>query len=113
MLLLCVDDCLLFCEDNEELTRTVKTMQEKFALSEQDIGKDVFGHLGIELTMEGTKVTMRQDGLMNKIFKNTGWTDLTGCTTPAKQKSLGTDLDCELFEADWDCSNVVGQLMFW
>ena len=50
-------------------------MQEKFALSEQDIGKDVFGHLGIELTMEGTKVTMRQDGLMNKIFKNTGWMD--------------------------------------
>ena len=73
-----VDDCLLFCEDNEELTRTIKAMQEKFALSKQDIGKDVFGCLGIELTMEGTKVTMRQDGLMNKIFKNTGWTRPTG-----------------------------------
>ena len=61
-------------------------MQEKFALSEQDIGKDAFGHLGIELTMEDTKVTMcqDQDGLMNKIFKNTGWTELTGCVTPAE-----------------------------
>ena len=28
--LLCVDDCLLFCEDNEEVTRTIKAMQEKF-----------------------------------------------------------------------------------
>ena len=52
-LLLCIDDCSLFCEDNEELTRTIKAMQEKFALSEQDIGKDVFGYPGIELTMKG------------------------------------------------------------
>ena len=51
LLLLCVDDCLLFCEDSDELTRTIKAMQEKFALSEQGIRKDVFGHLGIELTM--------------------------------------------------------------
>ena len=112
LLLLCVDDCLLFCEDNEELTRTIKAMQEKFALSEQDIGQDVFGYLGIELTMEGTRVTMHQNGWMNKIFENTRWTELTGCATLAKQKPLGADLDGEPFKADWDHSSGIGELMF-
>ena len=112
LLLLHVDDCMLFCEDNNVLQETIKKLKEKFALSEQDIGKDVFAHLGIELTMEGTKVTMCQDGLMKKIFKATKWTELTGDQTPAEQKPLGADLNGEPFKADWECSSVVGQLMF-
>jgi hypothetical protein len=101
LLLLCVDDCMLFCENDEVLQEIIKKLKEKFALSEQDIGKDVFAYLGIELTMEGTKVTMRQDGLMKKIFKATNWTELTGDQTPAKHKPLGADLQGEPFKADW------------
>ena len=78
LLLLCVNDCMSFCEDSKVLQETIKKLKAKFALSEHDTGKDVFACLGIELTMEGTKVTMHQDGLMNRSFKATKWTGLTG-----------------------------------
>ena len=52
-------------------------MQKMFSLTEKDAVQDVFNCLGIELTFKGTKVTVRQDGLMKKIFKTTKWEDLT------------------------------------
>ena len=78
ILLLYTDDCLLFCETDEMLQEMIATMQKMFSLTEQDVGKDVFDYLGIELTFKGTKVTMSQDGLMKKIFKTTKWEELNG-----------------------------------
>ena len=67
LLLLYVDDRMLFCENDEVLQEIIKKLKEKFALSEQDIEKDVFPHLMIEFKMKGINVTMHQDGLMKKI----------------------------------------------
>ena len=53
-LLLYVDDCMLFCEDDDELKQCIKDMQDRFQLTEKDVGRDVFNYLGIELTVEGT-----------------------------------------------------------
>ena len=112
LLLLCVDDLLLFCESDKVLQETIKEMSGIFQLTEQDVGDDVFNHLGIELKVEGTKITMRQDGLMKRLFKKVGWENCNGATTPAKQKPLGADLDGDPFTADWDCASVIGGLMF-
>ena len=112
LLLLYVDDCMLFCENDTVLQDTIKAMQDKFKLTEQDVGSDVFNYLGIELTVEGTKVTMRQDGLMQKIFEKTKWTNLNGDKTPARSKPIGADADGAPFEADWEYASVVGMLMF-
>ena len=59
-----------------------------FSLTEQDVGKDVFDYLGIELTFRGTNVTMRQDGLMKKTLKTTKWEDLKGDKTPARERLI-------------------------
>ena len=112
ILLLYTDDCLLFCEDDEQLKMMISAMKDKFQLTEQDVGKDVFAYLGIELTFQGTKVTMRQDGLMKKVFEKTGWQHISGDVTPAKEKPLGADLDGEPFQAEWEYASVVEILMF-
>ena len=44
------DNCLLFCESEEELSRMIAALKSKFQLSKQDEGKDIFAHLGIEST---------------------------------------------------------------
>ena len=40
---------------------------------------------------------MRQDGLMNKIFKTTKWENMSGDKMPAKQKPIGADLEGKAF----------------
>jgi hypothetical protein len=112
ILLLYTDDCLLFCETNEMLQEMIATMQKMFSLTEQDVGQDVFDYLGIELTFKGTKVTMRQDGLMKKIFKTTKWEELSGDKTPAREKPIGADLEGKPFQEEWEYASVVGMLMF-
>ena len=112
ILLLYTDDCLLFCETDKMLQEMIATMQKMFSLTEQDVGKDVFDYLGIELTYKGTKVTMRQDGLMKKIFKTTQWEDVGGQTTPAREKPIGADLEGKEFKEHWEYDSVVGMLMF-
>ena len=39
LLLLCVDDCMLFCEDDNLLQEIIKDLKKKFALSEQALEK--------------------------------------------------------------------------
>ena len=69
VLLLHTDDCLLFCETDEMLKQMIATMQRMFSLTQQDVGQVVFDYWEIELTFKGTKVTMRQDGLMKMSSK--------------------------------------------
>ena len=102
-LLLHTDDCLLFCETDDMLKEMILTMQKMFALTEQDVGKDVFDCLGMELTFKGTKVTMRQDGLMKKIFKTAKWEDPKVDKTPAREKPMGADLEGKPFKEEWEC----------
>ena len=87
-------------------------MKRMFSLTEQDVGKDIFDYLGIELTFKDTRVTMRQDGLMKKIFKMTKWENMSGDKTPAREKPIGTYLDGRAFQEEWDYASVVGMLMF-
>ena len=110
--LLCTDDCLLFSETDEMIKEMILTMQKMFSLTKQDVGQDVFDCLGIELTFKGTKVTMRQDGLMKKIFKTTKWEELKGDKTPAREKPMGADLEGKPFKEEWECASVVGMSMF-
>ena len=89
-------------------------MQGKFKLSVEDEGKDVFAHLGIELTFNGSKVTMRQDGLIKKILQKVPLEPQKKGKqeTPASERPVGADLDGEPFQAEWEHSSVVGMLMF-
>ena len=66
----------------------------------------------MESTFKGTKVTMRQDGLMQKIFKTAKWEDLKGDKTPAREKQMGADSQGKPFQEEWEYTSVVGMLMF-
>ena len=113
LLLLYVDDVLLFHEKEEVLQEVIADLQKGFSLTEEDTGtEDAFAYLGINLRFNGTKVTMTQDGLINKIFRTTGWETINGAKTPAEPKALVADRDGELFEADWEYASVVGMLTF-
>ena len=61
---------------------------------------------------DSTKVTMRQDGLMKKIFKTTKWETLSGDKTPARDKPIGAALNGKMFKEEWEYVSVVGMLMF-
>ena len=55
------------------LQEVIADLQKGFSLTEEDTGtEDAFAYLGINLQFNGTKVTMTQDGLVNKIFRTTG-----------------------------------------
>ena len=66
ILLLYVNNCILFCENDKKLTNMIKVIQELFNLTEQDIGIDIFEYLGIELIFKDFKITMRQNGFIKK-----------------------------------------------
>ena len=113
LLLLYVDDVLLFNEKEEVLQQVIDDLKRGFSLTEEDLGKrDAFAYLGIELQFNGTKVTMTQDGLMEKVFRTTKWEDINGSKTPAQPRALGADLQGVPFNAEWEYASVVGMLMF-
>ena len=61
----------------------INEIQSLFNLTEQNIGQDVFVYLGIELIFDRTKITIRQDRLIKKLFETTEWTNLKKVKTPA------------------------------
>ena len=72
IILLYVNNCILFYENNKEFTKMIKTIQKLFNFTEQNIEIDIFEYLGIELIFEGSKITMRQNGFIKRFFKTTG-----------------------------------------
>jgi len=60
----------------------------------------------------GSKVTMKQHGLIKHIIEKTGFGNLNGDKTPSIVKPLGANLHGEDFKADWDYASVVGMLMY-
>ena len=105
-LLLCTNDCLLFCETDKMFQEMTVTMHETFSLTEQDVRKDMLDYSGTQSTFKGTKVMARQDGLMKNIFKTTKWEELTGDKTPAREKPIGADSEGNQFKKN-ECMQVL------
>ena len=69
----------------------IKTIQELFNLTEQNIETNIFEYLEIEFTFEDFKMTMRQYGFIKK-FKTTEQNNFNRDKTPANFRPLGADL---------------------
>ena len=68
--LLYINNCLLFCESDNKLTKTIKTIQQLFNLTEQNIETNIYKYLEIELIYKGFKITMRQDGFIKSFSRS-------------------------------------------
>ena len=112
ILLIYVDDCLIFGPDDKTIDEIISGLKEKHDLDEQEMSRDVYGYLGIEVNLSGDTVELLQTGLTDKILKNVGMEDCNPCETPAKEEFLVKDTDGEPFNEDWDCASILGQLMY-
>ena len=113
IILVYVDDCLIFGKEMSVLNDIVKTLRSKHPLTDDDIGNDVYDYLGIEVTMNDGKITLFQTGLINKILETTGYNTLsTTVKTPAKEVPLDLDANGKPFDGNYDYASVVGMCLY-
>ena len=92
--LLYVDNCILFCKCDNAFNKIIKTIQELFNLTEQNIGTNMFEYLGIELTFEDSKMTLRQ----NVLCKINTLDQIANIFTKGVEKRFYVSLRDELME---------------
>ena len=105
-------DCLAFAPNDKTIDTAVTGSQESHDLNEQEMTRDVYGYLGIEVNLSGDEVELLQVGLIDKILKNVGMTDCNPNETPAKEEFLVSDSDGDPFDEEWEYASILGQLMY-
>ena len=75
---------------------------------------DTFGFLGINLDRPGggSRISLTQTGLIQKIIGCAGMQKATSRDTPAIEQPLGSDKDGEPFNEEWSCRAAVGMLLY-
>ena len=138
ILLIYVDDVLLFHKSDEVIDDAIDALRGRFELTEEQIDQNqrhtVFQYLGIELidrkpttapqskiagilrsssnTDCGRAMMLRQPKLIHKILKTVGMENCTGDVSPAREMPFGSDLDGEPFNEEWDYASVVGMFLY-
>jgi len=123
-----VDDLLLFSSNDEYIDKTISSLEEAFALTQDDKGQDVFAYLGIEVRRgldEGgkRKITLLQPGLLSKILDEVKDKDGVPISkiknfrpdhTPASGL-LGANKDDDPFDEDefgFSFASAIGMMMY-
>ena len=112
IVLVYVDDCLLFAYDDEVIDNFVNDLKKHHELDEQEMESDVYAFLGIQVDMKGNNVELKQVGLIDKVLKTMGMSECTPNETPSKETPLHSDVDGAAFQEEWDYASVVGMLMY-
>jgi hypothetical protein len=118
MVLVYVDDCILFGKKEQELDSMLTKLKDRFELTVEDVaadeGVDVFNYLGVELTLDNRtgNVTFLQTGLIDKVLKYCRMTDCNTKSTPAASTPLGTDANGKHRQEDWDYATAIGMLLY-
>ena len=108
------DDQIWLSPDNDLIETHVSKLQKLgYDLTLEKEG-DIFGFLGINFNRPngGSKVTLTQSGLANKIIHYTGMQEATSRDTPAAQEPLGADKLGEPFNEEWSYSAAIGMLLY-
>ena len=112
IILVYVDDCLIFAKDDDAMVKIIEGLRKKHDLDEVEMGRDVYAYLGIEMNMAGEKVELIQTGLTDKILKEVGMENCNTCETPAKEEFLTKDEEGEPFSEEWEYASVLEMLMY-
>jgi hypothetical protein len=116
VVLVYVDDCLLFSPDQSEIDEFIQELRDaKFALTvEGENGNmDAYAFLGVDVKPgeNGTKV-LTQKGLTDKLVKYCQMQDCNSKGTPASSVPLSTDATGKPFDESWDYASAVGMAMY-
>ena len=118
-----VDDTILAGPDPAAIEREIKGLgvsdgEQRHEFELRDEGA-VGDFLGIRIEKRGmNKNTGRPDfyltqpGLIEKVLLSSGMQDSRRADTPACVGSLGTDIDGEPFNEEWEYASIVGMLMY-
>jgi hypothetical protein len=111
ILIVYVDDCLLFARDDTTLDSFVLSLQEEFNLT---CDGDVGAFLGIQFTRTSTgSLELTQPGLIAKIVKECGLdAESKRHNTPAVTKLLSKDSSGPQREHEWNYRMIVGMLTY-
>ena len=112
-----VDDTIFAGGNADELEEEIRTlgvaeneMRHTFELRNEG---EVGDFLGIRIEKTGPKTfKLAQPGLIEKVLKAAGMEDCNGCATPASTTPLGSDLNGDPFDQNWEYASIVGMLMF-
>ena len=108
-----MNDCLLFCKNQDSLNKLVTELHKKHPLTDDDIGTDVYDYLGIKVSMKNNKTTFHQRGLIEFFLKTTGYSSVKDkVKTTAKEMPLALDKDGKPFDEDNEYDSVVGMLLY-
>ena len=113
VLLVYVDDILVFGPNKHNIDELIKELKDKkMNLTVED---DVYAFLGVEVKTDSKEgvIKLNQKGLIEKVIKATGLQDANGKSTPASSSSpLGTDGDGISHDEKWNYASVIGMLMY-
>ena len=110
-----VDDCLFFAKDTAKIDALIADLAKELKLTvEETKDDDVFAFLGVSMkaNRQTGKLTLTQQGLIDKILQVTGMQDCNTKGTPCGTNPLGTDTNGQRPQAKWDYPSVVRMLMY-
>jgi len=111
LLVVYVDDCLLFSKEGAILDTLITSLQQEFILT---VEGDVGAFLGIDVKRHNDgKLELLQPGLIRKIIDACGLTDSSNThDTPAETKILQRDPLGPQREMQWDYRSIIGMLTY-
>jgi hypothetical protein len=111
ILLVYVDDCLIFSPTNDTIDTLIQSLSKKFLL--QDEG-NVSAFLGVQVATDSTTktITLSQPGLIEQVIHDIGLDQYSkGKDTPA-DTILHVDSDGALRQQKWNYCSVIGKLNY-
>ena len=105
-----VDNAGIAAKDESLIFDLIEKLKDKgFTLTKED---DFSSYLGIKVKLAGDKISMSQQGLIEKIQQATQMETCNPNTTPSQSAPLGAHPDAPPFQESWDYSSIVGMLIY-
>ncbi len=107
-----IDDILIYERTAVEIDILIDNLQkDDISLHKEGTAE---GYLGVNISKEGGKIILRQEGLTKRIISALGLASKfsTPVNTPAKSKALGKDLDGRTASGSINYASVIGMLLY-
>jgi hypothetical protein len=107
-----VDDILIYGRTAAEIDTLIDNLQkDDISLHKEGTAE---GYLGVDISKEGGKIILRQEGLTKRIISALGLDSKfsTPVDTPAESKALGKDLDGRTASGSINYASVIGMLLY-
>ena len=113
VVLVYVDDCLLFGPDQGNIDKVIKRLQTEQNLTLTVEKEDAYAFLGVDVKPNAKGgYMMTQEGLTQKILKTVDMMDSNRKATPSGVTPLGSDGNGDPATESWGYASVIGMLLY-